>query len=67
MFREVLDFDEFIQAMNNQIDNEKIDSILTTVLRKGNAGCQTLIQILEKNEILRLDELQGRMEFSFVR
>lgn len=58
MFSEVLNFDDFILAMINPIDSEKIDIILTSVLRKGNAGCETLIQILERHEFLRSDELK---------
>ncbi|CAG2193245.1 unnamed protein product [Mytilus edulis] len=58
MLSEVLNFDDFILAMINPIDSEKIDIILTSVLRKGSAACDTLIQFLERHDFLRSDELK---------
>ncbi|CAG2193247.1 unnamed protein product [Mytilus edulis] len=50
----VLNFDDIIPIMNTPIDSEKIDIILTTILRKGNVACEQFIKTIKHYSILDL-------------
>lgn len=62
IFVDLLDFEEFVFAMSSPIESEKIDRIMTTVLRKGNSACEKLIQILRENNILKWAEMKGKTD-----